>query len=82
MRQLILEGRITVFESLPISKMIHYLLITKLHNNTMDLMHKIQKTSFGKRKMQKLNSTLSNGYEKGGLKNVDIRNNISSIQFL
>ena len=43
MRQLTLEGRITVFKSLAISKVIHLLLITKLHNNTIDLRYKIQK---------------------------------------
>ena len=43
MRQLTLEGRITVFKSLAVSKVIHLLLITKLHNNTIDLLHKIQK---------------------------------------
>ena len=43
MRQLTLEGQITVFQSLAISKVIHLLLITKLHNNTTDLMYKIQK---------------------------------------
>ena len=48
MRQLTLEGRITVFKSLAVSKVIHLLLITKLHNNTIDLLYKIQKTLFGK----------------------------------
>ena len=43
MRQLTLEGRTTVFKSLAISKVIHLLLIAKLHNNTIDLMYKIQK---------------------------------------
>ena len=42
MRQLTLEGRITVFKSLTVS-VIHLLLITKLHNITIDLFHKIQK---------------------------------------
>ena len=37
MSQLTLEGRFTVFKSLAISKVIHLLLITKLHNNTIDL---------------------------------------------
>ena len=37
MRQLTLEGRITVFQSLPVSKLTHLLLITKLHNNAIDL---------------------------------------------
>ena len=44
MRQLTLEGRITVFKSLAISKVIHLLLITKLHNNTIDLLDKNRKT--------------------------------------
>ena len=43
MRQLTLEGRITVFKSLTFSKVIRLLLITKLHRNTIDLLHKIQK---------------------------------------
>ena len=42
MRQLTLEGRIKVFKSLAVSKINHLLLITKLHNNTIDLLYKIQ----------------------------------------
>ena len=37
MRQPTLEGRIMVFKPLAVSKFIHLLLITKLHNNTIDL---------------------------------------------
>ena len=58
MRQLTLEGRITVFKSLAASKVMHLLLLTKLHNNTIDLLHKIQENLFGKRKRQKLNTVL------------------------
>ena len=43
MGQLTLEGRIAVLKSLTVSKVIHRLLITKLHNNTIALLHKIQK---------------------------------------
>ena len=43
MRSLTLEGRITIFKSLAVSKVIHLLLITKLHNNTIDLLYKTQK---------------------------------------
>ena len=42
MGQLTLEGRITVFKFLAISKVIHPLLITKLHNNKINIMYKIQ----------------------------------------
>ena len=66
MRQLTLEERINMFKFLAVSKVIHLLLITKLHKN------KIRKTI--KR------STLYNGYEKEGLKNVDFRNKITNIQ--
>ena len=41
MGQLTLEGRINVFKFLAISKVMPCLLITKLHNNTIDLLYKI-----------------------------------------
>ena len=44
MRQLTLEERNTALKSLAISKLIHLLLISELHNNTIDLMYKIQKS--------------------------------------
>ena len=58
MRQLTLEGRITVLKSLAISKVIHLLLITKLHNNTINLMYKIQKNFICQGKKAKLNVVL------------------------
>ena len=42
MAELTLKGRIMVFQSLSVSKVIHLLLITKVHNNTSDLLYKIQ----------------------------------------
>ena len=81
MRQLTLEGRTKVFKFLAVSKVIHLLLITKLHNNITDLLHKIQKNFIWQGKKAKIkHSTLCNGYEKGGIKNVDLRNKITSMQ--
>ena len=61
-----------VFKSLAVFKIIHLLLITKLHNNTIDVMYKIQKNFTWKGKKAKIkHSTLCNGYEKGSIKNVD-----------
>ena len=81
MRQLTLRGRITVFKSLAVSKVIHLLPITKLHNNTIDLFYKIQKTIIWPGKKANIkHSTLCNGYEKGCMKNVDLRNKITSMQ--
>ena len=72
---------ITVFKSLAVSKVIHLLLITKLHNNTIDLLHKIQKNFIWQGKKVKIKrSTLCNGYKKGGIKNADLRNKITSMQ--
>ena len=66
MRHLTLRGGITVFKSLAVSKVIHLLLITKLHNNTIDLLHKIQKNFTWQWQIK--HSTLYNGYEKSGIK--------------
>ena len=52
MRQLTLEGRIMVFKSFAVSKLIYLLLITKFHNNTIDLLYKIQKNFIWQRKRQ------------------------------
>ena len=82
MRQLTLEGRITVFKSLALSKFIHLLLIIKLHGNTVDLLREIQKNFIWQGKKAKIkHSTLCNGYEKGGIKKVDLRNKITSMQY-
>ena len=76
--KLTLEGRIMVFKSLAISKVIHLLLVTKLHNNTIDLMYIIQKNVIWQGKKAKIkHSSLCNGYENGGLKNVELSNKIT-----
>ena len=71
MRKLTLERRVTVFKSLAISKVIHLLLITKPNN--------LSFISQGTRAKIK-DSTLCNGYEKGGIKNVDLRNKVITMQ--
>ena len=63
MRQLTLEGRITVFKSLAVSKVIHLLPFTKLHNNAIDLLHKIQKNFIDNEKGKIKHSTLCNGHK-------------------
>ena len=69
MRQLTLEGRIMVFKSLAVSKVVHLLLITKLHNNTIGILYQIQRNFIWQGKKSKIkHSTVCNGYEKGGIK--------------
>lgn len=55
MRQLALEGRITIFKSLGVSKITHFL-VTKRHNYTIDLLCKYRINQ----------STLCNRYMKRG----------------
>ena len=69
MRYLILTGRITAFKSLAVSKLTHLWLVTKLHINTIDILYKIQKNLV----------LFCNGYEKGGIKNVDSIYKVTSI---
>ena len=66
---------------LAVSKVIYLLLITKLHNKTIDLLHKIQKNSIWQGKKAKIkHSTFWNGCEKGGIKNLDLRNKITRMK--
>ena len=59
MGQVTLEGRVTVFKSLAISKVMHHLLNTKLHIHTIDLMYEIQKNLIWQgKKAKKLNTVL------------------------
>ena len=67
MRQLTLKGRITVFKSLGVSKVIHLLLITKLHNNATKICIKYRKTLFGKGKKGKLKIVLFTMTMKSGV---------------
>ena len=70
-----------MFKSLAISKATHLLLITKLQNNAIDLMYKIQKNFIWPGKKAKIkHSTLCNGYENEGLKNVNLGNKITITQ--
>ena len=69
LRNLTIEGRIVVFKSLAISKLIHLALVTEIPTTTIDLLTKIQMNFVWKgRNMKIKNSTLCNGYEYGGLK--------------
>ena len=67
------EGRIVVFKSLAISKLIQLALVTDIPTSTINFLTKIQMELIWKWKNPKIkNSTLCNDYENGGLKNVDI----------
>ena len=65
---------------LDIIKVIYFLLVTKLHSNTIDLLYEIQGNFIWQREKAIMKqSTLCNNYEKGGIKNIDLRNKIASM---
>ena len=64
-----------------IKESILFLVGVSATTNTIDLCIKYRKTLFGKGKRQQLNSTLWNDYGKRGMKNVDLRNKITGINF-
>ena len=81
LRNLTIEGRIAVFKSLAISKLIHLALVTEIPTTTINLLTKIQMEFIWKGKNPKIkNSTICNDYEYAGLKNVNIFLNVISLQ--
>ena len=80
MRQLTLRMNDGLQILIAVSKVIHLLLITKLHNNTLIVCIKYRKTLFGKGKRQKINAVpFAMTIKEGGIENVDLRNKITSM---
>ena len=64
LRNVTIKGRIVVFKSLAISKLIHLALVTEIPTTTINLLTKIQMEFIWKGKNPKIkNSTLYNDYE-------------------
>ena len=81
MRNLNLEGKITIFKTLAISKIIHLSLVTNVPTQIINELNKIQKEFSWNGSNPKIkHSTLCNKYENGGLKNVDILSKVISLQ--
>ena len=73
LRNLSVEGRIVVFKSLVISKLIHLALVTEIPTSTTNLLIKVQIEFAWKGKKTKIQTrTLCKDYENGELKKVDI----------
>ena len=81
MRNLTVQAKITIFENLAISKVIHLALVTNVSQVVIDQLNKIQKDFIWKQKHPKLkHSTLCNTHENGALKNIHIPNKLTSLQ--
>ena len=80
-RNLTVQGKIAIFKTLAISKVIHLALVTNVTHVIIDQLNKTQKDFIWNPKHPKIrHSTLCNTYENGGLKIVDIPNNFTSLQ--
>ena len=72
-KNLSLEGKITIFKSLAISKIVYLALHTIVPKNVIFELKEIQINFYGQIKKCKIkHSTLCNDYKNGGLKNVEI----------
>ena len=73
MRNLTVEGKITIFKTLAISKIIHLSLATHVPTEIINKVNNIQKEFIWNGNNPKIkHSTLCNKYENSGLKNVNI----------
>ena len=69
MQNLTLNGEITVFKALPMSKIVHLALITNIPTSSMKELNKMQKEFILKKKNSKANyTTLCNSHDYGDLK--------------
>ena len=80
MRNLTIEGKVLVFKSLAVSKIVHLSLITTAPHAIINQLN-VKKSFIWNGKNPKIkHSTLSNSYEDGGLKEVDVITKVSSLQ--
>ena len=81
MRNLTLEGKIVIFKTLAISKIVFQSMITPVPRHIVNELERIQKAFLWKNSSPKIkHETLCNDYKGGGLKNIDILNKIISLQ--
>ena len=81
MRHLTLEGKINVFKSLSISKIIHFPLVTPMSTDIINLLNTVQKSFLWKIKYPKIkHKTLCKNQEQDDLKSVNIFSKIASLQ--
>ena len=81
MRNLTLEGRIVVFKTLAISKIVFLALLTRIPHQVVKELEKIQKSFLWKDSTPKIrHETTCKDYKDSGLKNIDISYKILSLQ--
>ena len=79
-RMILLEGRIIIFKTLAISKIVYLVFFTVITNSLIEL-QKIQKMFIWHSSRPKIShKTLCNNFENGGLKHLDISSKIICLQ--
>ena len=82
LRNLTLEGKIHVFKTMALSKIISQAFVTPIPNYVFNELEKIQKSFLWANSTSKIKrDTLCNDYKDGGLRNVDILKKIISRQW-
>ena len=80
-RILSLEGKIIIFKTLAISKIVYLAFLTVIPNSLIEELQRIQKTFIWHSSRPKIShKTLCNNVENGGLKHIDISSKIISLQ--
>ena len=83
LRSLALEGKIVIFKTLAISKIVFQSLTTPVPRHIVNELEKIQKPFLWKNSSPKMkHETLCKGHKGGGLKNIDISSKIKSPIFV
>ena len=82
MRNLALEGKIVIFKTLAISKIVFQSLTTPVPRHIVNELEKIQVFLWKHYSPKTKHETLCNDYKGGGLKNIDILNKIICLQCL
>ena len=81
MRNITLEGKIIIFKTLALSKIVYLTLITSFSKQLIEEIQRIQKAFIWNNLTPKIkHETLCNSFEEDGLKNVDINSKIASLQ--
>ena len=79
MRNLTLKGKIVIFKTLAISKIVFQSLITLVPRHIVNELEKIQKVFLWKNSSPEMkHETLCNDYKGGDLKNIDIKKSFAS----
>ena len=80
-RQLTLEGKIVIFKTLSISKIVHVAYLSNVPKAIVEKLEKIQSEFLWNGKRAKINNkTLCNKFQNGGLQKVDIQSKIDALQ--